>query len=246
MKSINRLWLVILVLAAFLGVTSGCANKHTVGEKIEPTHAPIKKIAILPIENPRNFTLEKSHSPIIFLGGIFGAIDYAERKSKNDGFSRKMLGYTVPLSHDLMQSLEQGLIAESYEVVVLRDQNMGDGDPSDFDYRVVKTDADAIIHVLVKQAGVSSPIRTTDYKPQLSVDVRLISARDQSEIDDWSVDYGADASKLDYGNIPADARYAWGTYGILMEKLPEVVDGLQQGAKLMGKHIAKTVRERKL
>ena len=78
------------------------------------------------------------------------------------------------------------------------------------------------------------------------MDVRLISARDQSEIDDWSVDYGADASKLDYANIPADPRYAWGTYGILMEKLPEAIDGLQQGAKLMGTHIAKTMRERKL
>jgi hypothetical protein len=245
MKLIDRPWLVVLALTVFLVVISGCANKNTIGETVEPPRAPIKKIAILPIANPRNFTLEKTHSPLVFLGGIFGAIDYAERKSKNDGFSRKMSGYTVPLSNDLMQSLEQGLIADHYEVVVLRDQNMGDGDPSDFDYRVVKTDADAIIHVLVKQAGVGSPIRTTDYKPQLNVDIRLISAQDQSEIDDWSVDYGADAGKLDYGNIPADPRYAWGTYGILMEKLPEVVDGLQQGAKLMGKHIAKTMRERK-
>ncbi len=246
MISIKSFVLAILCLSISITGLSGCASKGKEQVKEEPPIAPIKKIAILPIQNPLKFTLDKSGSALILLG-IFGqSIHHADIAGKNDGFSHKMREHTLPIGGEIMASLEQGLIAQNYEVIVLRDQNMGFAAPKDFDYRKVTTDADAIIHVIINEAGVASPLRSTSYKPQLNVDVYIISAKDQRKIDDWGVDYGADASKLDNGNIPADAKFAWGTYEILMKKMPDVVDGLQQGAKLLGPHIAKTMRERNL
>jgi hypothetical protein len=242
MISIRSFVLAILCIATSTIGLSGCASKGKEQAKEEPPFEPIKKIAILPIQNPRRFTLDKSGSPLFLLG----AIQHIEIAAKNDGFSNKMRENKLPIGDEMMVSLEQGLIAQNYEVIVLHDQNMGFAAPKDFDYRKVTTDADAMIHVIINEAGVASPLRSTNYIPQLNVDVYIISAKDQRNVDDWGVDYGADASKLDNGNIPADAKFAWGTYEILMKKIPDVVDGLQQGAKLLGPHIAKTMRERKL
>jgi hypothetical protein len=239
MKKINISWLAVLALVVSLVVISGCASKNTVAEKIESPPVPIKTIAILPIQTPQVFTLEKSENALILFGIIGISIHQASVAAKNDGFGKKMREYSVPLGSNLMRSLEQGLLAQNYEVVVLRDQDMGLADPSDFD-------ADAIVHVIIKSAGVSSPHRSLSYKPQLNVDVNVISTKDQNKIDDWSVDYGADASKLDYGNIPADPKFAWASYDLLMQKIPDVVEGLQLGASQLGGHIAKTLRDRKL
>lgn len=157
-----------------------------------------------------------------------------------------MQEYNVPLGIDLMQSLEQGLNAEKYEVVVLREQDMGYANPKDFDYGKIITDADALAHIIITETGVSSSLRKPNYKPRLNVDVKIISSKDQTKIDDWTVEYGADASKLNDGSFPSDPKFAWSDYDVVMQKIPEVIEGLQQGAKLLGGHIAKTVRERKL
>jgi hypothetical protein len=91
--------------------------------------------------------------------------------------AKKLRDYEVPLNSDIIQTLEQGLLAEQYEVVVLREQNMGFAEPLDFDYRIVNTDTDPIIHVIIKDAGVSSPHRSLSYKPQLNVDVNIVSKK---------------------------------------------------------------------
>ena len=246
MISIRSFVLAVLCISVSITGLSGCASKGKEQVKEELLFEPIKKIAILPIQNPLRFTLDKSGSALILFGIIGQSIHQADIAAKNDGFSNKMRENKLPIGDEIMVSLEQGLVAQNYEVIVLRDQNMGFAAPKNFDYRKVTTDADAIIHVIINEAGVASPLRSTSYKPQLNVDVYVLSTKDQREIDDWGVDYGADASKLDYGNIPADAKFAWGTYEVLMKKIPDVVDGLQQGAKLLGPHIAKTMRERKL
>ncbi len=246
MISTRSLVLAFLCISFSITGFSGCASKGKEQAKEEPPIEPIKKIAILPIQNPLKFTLDKSGSALILFGIIGQSIYHAEIAAKNDGFGNKMREYKLPIGDEIMASLEQGLSAQNYEVIVLRDQNMGFAAPADFDYRKVTTDADAIIHVIIKETGVASPLTSANYKPQLNVDVNIISAKDQRKIDDWGVEYGANASKLDNSNIPADAKFAWGTYEILMKKIPDVVEGLQQGAKLLGPHIAKTMRERKL
>ena len=38
---------------------------------------------------------------------------------------------------------------------------------------------------------------------------------------------------------------SWASYDLLMQKIPDVVEGLHEGAKKLGGHIAKTLRERK-
>ena len=233
----------LLVLISVTGM-SGCAGKGKGQQEAEPVRVPIRKVAILPIQTPRVFTLDKSENALLFFGVIGHVIHSASVSSKNNEFGNKMREFTLPLGKDLMQSLQENLLAEKYEVVVLRDQDMGFADPSDFDYKKVNTDADAIIHVIFKDAGVDSPHRSLSYKPRLNVDVNIISPRNQETIDDWSIDYGANASKLDSGNIPADPKYAWPSFEAMMQKIPDVVEGLQQGPKLLGPHIAKTLRER--
>lgn len=233
----------LLFLISVAGI-SGCANKGKGQKEAEPERVPIRKVAILPIQSPRVFTLDKSENALIFFGVIGHVIHSASISSKNDAFGKKMHEYNLALGNDLVQSLEQSLLAEKYEVVVLRGQDMGFVDPSDFDYKKVSTDADVILHVIFKDAGVDSPHRSLSYKPRLNVDVNIISPLNQETIDDWSIDYGANASKLDNGNIPADAKYAWPSFEAMMDKIPIVAEGLQQGPKLLGPHIARTLRER--
>ena len=54
------------------------------------------------------------------------------------------------------------------------------------------------------------------------------------------------SAKNPHGNIPADPKYAWLTYETLLQKIPEVAEGLQMGAKVLGSLIAKILREKKL
>lgn len=242
MTSIKSIALVILWVTISVGGLSGCASN---GKDALP-RGPIKKIAILPIQNPLWLSLDRSGSPYALLGFIGQSLTRAEIAAKSDGFRNKIREHKLALGEDLMAALEQGLIEQHFDVVVLRDQNMGYDEPKDFDYRKLTTDADAIIHVIIDKSGVSSPLLTPSYRPQLNVDVRIISAKNQRKIDDWGVEYGADASMSDSGNIPADPKYAWLTYETLLQKIPEVVEGLQMGAKVLGSQIAKTLREKKL
>lgn len=246
MISVRFFKLAFLLLSISFAVLSGCASSGKNKEVDEPPYEPIKKIAILPIQNPIRFTLDKSGSALILFGFIGQSIHHADIASKNDGFANKMRDIKLSIAEDLMASLEQGLIAQNYEVIVLRDLNMGFAKPDDFDYKKVTTDADALIHVIFNETGVASPLRSITYKPQLNLDVKIISMRDRRKIDDWSVDYGANAGKPNDENIPADPKYAWGNYETLMQKIPDVVEGLQQGTKILGPHIAKTMRGRKL
>ena len=242
MTSIKSIVLVILWVTMSVGGLSGCASNG----KDQLPRGPIKKIAILPIQNPLWITLDRSGSPYVLLGFIGQSLARAEIAAKSDGFRNKIREHKLAIGEALIAALEQGLIEQHYDVVVLRDQNMGYDEPKDFDYRKLTTDADAIIHVIIDKSGVSSPLLTPSYRPQLNVDVRIISAKNQRKIDDWGVEYGADASMSDSGNIPADPKYAWLTYETLLQKIPEVVEGLQMGAKVLGSQIAKTLREKKL
>jgi hypothetical protein len=246
MISIKSFKLALLFLSISMAVLSGCTTTGKKQEVEEPRYEPIKKIAILPIQNPLRYTLDKSGSALILFGIIGQSIHRADIAAKNDGFGNKMQDFKLSIADELMQSLEQGLAAQNYEVIVLRDQNMGFAKPEDFDYQKVTTDADAVIHVIFTEMGVASPLRSITYKPQLNLDVKIISMKDRRKIDDWSIEYGANAGKPDDENIPADPKYAWGNYEVLMQKIPEVVEGLQQGTKMIGPHIAKTMRERKL
>ena len=142
-----------------------------------------------------------------------------------------------------MSLLERDLTSQGYQVVVLRDQNMGLVEPSDFDYKRVQTDADAILHVWITEVGVSSPATKLSYRPQMNVKAQLISAKDYRELFYESIDYGADVTVARNGNIPSAPQFSWGTFATLMEKLLDVAEGLKAGTQLVSEHIATPIRK---
>ena len=227
-----------LVLVGY--VMHGCANKGATS-KVEPIRTPIKKVAILPIQEPRKYVLDKAIGGLVLLGAIGQLINSVDTTAKAEKFAQAMKAQQPMVGKELMDSLESGLISEGYEVITLREQDMGYADPSDYDYRKVKSDADAIVHVWIKDAGVASPTTSVTYKPQLNIRAKVISMRDYQERYDEDFDYGSDAMKADEGNIPAEAKYRWGTFGSLIEKIPEVAEGLHVGARLLGARAAKGI-----
>lgn len=235
--------LLFAVMMLVCGFTLGCANKGAAKvEEEKPPRAPVKKIALLPIKEPLKFTLDKSQPALAFLGGLGMLIGATDTSWKSDKFTQAMRSQPIAVGNDLLASVEAELVAQGFEVVTLRDLDLGYADPSDFDYQKVKADADALVHVWIKQAGVDSPTTSATYKPRLNIRAKVLSTLDYEKLYDEDFDYGSDALKADEGNIPANPKYRWGTFGTLFEKLNEVTEALQVGAKLLGPQVAKSIR----
>lgn len=238
MGTLRRRLLVALLCAAVLG----CASKSA-KPTAEPRKPTIKTIAILPVQEPHRYTLEKAPGGLMLLGVLGVVLESAITSDKSDQFGKRMKSHQNLLGKDLFDSLITSLREQGYEIVDLRDQDMGYVEPGDYDYNKVKTDADAILHVWIDRMGAASPASRITYRPQLNVNVRLLSQIDHEIWYDEGFDYGSDAHKADWGNLPADAKYSWGTFEKLLAGIPELVDGLQVGARALGAHIPKQLRK---
>ena len=230
-------------LLVLMLVVTGCANQNRSAQP-EVRKIAVKKIAILPIKEPRDLALGKRGGPLAFLPGG-RAWSKLEMSGKSSQFARGMRELNLKLGRDITNALRDNLEKHGFEVVILTDNlvRANPDDPEDMRYDKIKTDADAILNVWVTEAGAFSLFSSLVYQPQLNLEVRLVPrALPEEVLYALSITYGADSGKADNDSVPSDAKYAFKDYDAIMANLPQVAESLNVGAQAMANQIANQIR----
>ncbi len=223
-----------------VALVSGCGTQQRV---VAPSvnRAVVKKIAIIPIKNPRHFEVDKRGGPLSLLPG--GKIwRELETSGKSSAFTRRMreLGFTN-IGEELTARVSEHLEKRGYQTTVLSGARIriDPDDPGDIEYEKIATDADAILNVWIQEVGAFSVLSSLVYRPQLNLGVTLIGVGpDGEEFYDETIVYGAHAGSPDQDEIPSDKKFEYKDYDALMARAPEAVESLQIGVAALAELIA--------
>jgi hypothetical protein len=182
-------------LMAFL-LLVGCANIGKV-EFDKAANTKIKKIALLRVDEPRNFWLAVPTSKlkpigtlgkVLVLGGIVGSLVWAGVDSKidkmhSDEFRQALNDHHIQFGPTMVEALRQELTKKGYDFIYLKDQSlMIGGDEKDNYLSHIQTDADAILFVHIGAVGYSARGKTKDFKPEVNVSTSLFDSRSKRKI----------------------------------------------------------------
>ena len=195
---------------------SGCASTRP-AEAPKP-RAAIRSVAMVPIAEPGMYSLGRRGGLTAMFGLAGQLVEGHDTALKSTAFGRRMIELKPAVGAELARVLDEQLSSAGYTTSVMADVAAAGPNPDEFDYAKLKTDADAILHVWVIDAGVYSHASSLSYKPRLNVGMRLVSTRDSEELLYQYIYYGADARTLSDETIPADPKYAYLTFEALRER----------------------------
>jgi hypothetical protein len=143
--------------------------------------ATIRRVAILPVDEPPSY-------PVLNLGGpagMFGLAGGLVQAALNDQHSR---GYTdalkdrkVVFAPALERELRQALETAGYQVGAST-ARPAVVDARTFDYTAMTVDGDAMLHVWFTTLGYVSPPSRAAFLPWVGVRVRLVDARSHADL----------------------------------------------------------------
>jgi len=159
------------VVVALAVLCAACANQQA---KFAPPEQ-MRKVAIIAIREPQQVIVANRS-----LGNIFNPIanmsEPGETKRNSEDYVRLMNQSRKSLATALAQSLKDGL-ATRYEIVSIEQRPKLNSDGKTLDYSVIKTDADAILHVFYGGTGYMVFREQTTYLPLFALGATLIDTR---------------------------------------------------------------------
>jgi hypothetical protein len=237
----RNLFSTLAVFVTLIAALTGCISIPR-QEFSKSANQGIKKIALVTPSEPRELTVINVGGVGSSFGLIGAAITAADQESKSGDFTQQMWKQKLATGKQLAQTLEAQLKSEGYDVTFLSGPRpvVIDEAESEFDYSLVKTDADAILHVWF--AGVGYIALGSDYIPQMGVRARLLSAKTRAQLYYQAFMYGMEPKVENMQHVPASGQYAYGDFETLMSKSEEAAAGLHQGATEIGARIGKELR----
>ena len=182
--------------------------------------------------------------------GAFGLIGAALGESAEQAKSNQLDSAIRGQAHvgeALTAALEAELKQRGFEVEVTSQRPPSNAGPNtapvneQFDYRAIKTRADAILHVSYVGAGYVSAARLPDYEPWLYVRVRLLSGGGKAPLFSQFDEYGAKLAGTK-PHVAAQPQYSYPNFDALMANHVAATTGLQEGARLIATAIAEQLR----
>ena len=226
-----------LVTVVFLASLAACASKPASTEK-----PVVRKIALIPATEPLQLTLENQNA-VVFLSPITSLGFQYDSKVKAKLFNEKMATQNLSLAPKLTTTVVDSLRSAGYQVEVLEGLARSADDPDDIDYEKIKTDAEVIVQLRVKEVGMFSSRFSNDYLPRVNVDGKLYIRSLDDSIYDETLYYGADAKEGKASAIIADRKFAYPTFEVLMSKPEEVRDVFENATLALARLLAKQLRE---
>ncbi|QID17274.1 hypothetical protein G3580_06205 [Nitrogeniibacter mangrovi] len=228
-------------------VMAACTSNPSkdVAEEEQPlSPAAIHKIALIRVLNPVELTAENRGGPLPLLGAV-GWIAQRHINANRGQFLEQVFRNQAFLPGDeLTNALLAELRDKGYSIEYLRTVPRDLEDPSDILFDAIQTDADAFLVVELDEMGIYSGVTSTKFMPRLNVDVELLGRIDQSEVFSQSIEYGVDADEHNDEEIPADPKYAYGSFGEAVEHQTDLIEGFRRGIGAIAASIVRQLRER--
>lgn len=222
---------------------AGCASKPA-----QPVEAVVvrpipTRIALVSVVAPPRMVIENRGSAL----GLFALPGLLAQRNMErtyaDRLTQALRARSLNLGEEMTAALSAELTRLGYTVEVIRNARRPKDDPEGVEYDSIQTDADAIVTARYDGYGMYAGQFSTQYLPRLNVDIEVVRKSDQADLHAHSIYYGADASRSTDDQIPADARYAYGSFEQVMARPDEVAEGFRTGMRQIAALAAKQLHK---
>ena len=222
----------VLLIVAF----SGCASKKP--PVVAAERPVVRRIAVVPATEPTSLSFE-NRSSVLFLSPIVGMGVALDSKDKSRRFNQDPRTRHFDLASRFTAPVVNALREAGYEVAVLDGIARPADDLDDVDLDKVAPDADAVLQLRVRAAGLYAGLLSNDYLPRVNVDGHLQVRASEDDFYDEHLYYGVEPRPSAKVDIPPDPRHAYPTFDAVMARMDEVGTALQTGADALGRLMAK-------
>lgn len=233
-----------LFLACVLGI-SGCATRATqsTAALVKPT--PVKKIVLVMVMEPPRMKVENRGSVLLLVAGPGAGylINKAMEHDHSYTLTTGLQNASLKIGEEMSAALRDALAGKGYEVSIITDVKREAKDPDSIVYESINTDADAILSARFSEAGLFCGQFSTNYVPRLNLDVEMLRVSNKVELYSQTISYGADARKPTDEDIPADPKYAYGSFELAMNSQAEIAESFRTGIRAIANRIALQVRQ---
>lgn len=239
---IKRIGHITAVCLAAL-IFPGCAHRGT--EKSEPAvhRAAPRTIALVPVMDPPSLKVQNRGGPLGPLALPGYLVRRQVEKDRSSSLASVLRAHYLKLGDEMTSALKEELVNRGYAVSVVSQVERPEDDPDDVVFESIRTDADAVVIARYDDAGLLSGFSSLSYIPRLNLKVEMLSRSDQTELYSQSLDYGADARKPDEDMIPADQKYAFGTFEEAMTRQTEVIESFRAGIRALAARTASQIHQ---
>lgn len=207
-----------------------CGLNSRAEEESKPVvRAPLVKIALVQVLDPPRLTVQNRGSAWNMLAFPGYIIQKNSENGKSDSLTLALRSQGLNLGNEMTLALRDQLTQMGYTVEIITDAKRQLDDPDSVDYKSVHTSADAILSAHYQTVGLYSGQFSTDYAPRIEFDIEVVTVDTQDELYSQSIDYGGGIIKSEDDEIPADGKYAYGSFDDAMARQAEVVEGLRAG-----------------
>jgi hypothetical protein len=223
------------VLAALM-LTACATHSKTI---VDNPPVKITRIAIIPATNPIWYSFENAAPPIGYPFQFW--VNKLDSKSKAKTFNDRMHPGQSTLGDDLTREVADELRGYGYSVEILQNVIRPANEPDNVDYDKVTTDADAIVHVWISEAGMYSSHMSTHYIPRVNAGGKIWVKGQEDSLYNEDIYYGVDAKAGKKWAILPDPKYSYPDFDSLMASIPEVETALASGTSQIGKKISEQI-----
>jgi hypothetical protein len=226
----------LLILAIAVGIIH--ASRHAFAEG---AGGVVGKIALLPCAEPDKYIAENLAHPAYGFGLLGRSIASDDVTKDGDLLTQALRGQQIRIGDAMTNALETALRAQNYEVVRVKAVREK---PSEFvdNYKLVETDADAILDIALTHAGYMRTKKDRVYTPLLRLEARLVSAAGRRKIFSDVFAYGRSTWSDD--NPTPDQKYIFKEFSELLNAIPQAQEGLETGVAPLATLVVAKMRQR--
>jgi curli biogenesis system outer membrane secretion channel CsgG len=227
---------------AALGLTVlavGCATGGATLQQFNPQGETLKTIALISVPNPVQYTAVDYGGKAGLFGAIGGAAIAADAKTMSETLTKTASDARFDYGREMQAALVDRLKRAGFKVVMVRAEREA---PHALvaDYaKVPSGEADALLDVDARIVGYATyNITDPDFRPYVSADVRLVSARTRAVLYSEQIMFGYHNPFMSATQLPSDKKYYFKDFNALMADKPRALEGMREGTKVIADHVA--------
>jgi hypothetical protein len=217
---------------AALGLTVlavGCATGGATLQQFNPQGETLKTIALISVPNPVQYTAVDYGGKAGLFGAIGGAAIAADAKTMSETLTKTASDARFDYGREMQAALVDRLKRAGFKVVMVRAEYA----------KVPSGEADALLDVDARIVGYATyNITDPDFRPYVSADVRLVSARTRAVLYSEQIMFGYHNPFMSATQLPSDKKYYFKDFNALMADKPRALEGMREGTKVIADHVA--------
>jgi hypothetical protein len=231
------------VIVATALLLAGCGGAPS--QQFDPKGEPLKTIALISVPSPVQYEAVDYGGKAGMFGALGGAAIAADAKTMSEALTKATKAASFDYGREMQAAMTERLRQAGFKVVVVRaEREAPNALVSDY-AKVPAGDADALLDVDARMVGYATyNINDPDFRPYLTADVRLVSAKTRAVLYSERIMFGYQNPYMSATQLPSDRKYYFKDFGALMADKPRALEGWRQGTRAIADHVAQRLAPR--